>query len=94
MKKEVSCCDSCERILDRGGLRMKATGNSPEEVVDLCPECLAEILPEYSDRTGEELLAVQISREDFLVLMGDGTEEETEEDAQSVFEDTPVQTVR
>ena len=85
MKKEVSCCDSCEEILEVGGLRMATAGES-RQIIDLCAECLAEVLPEYTARTGEDFLTVQISEEDFLVLMGDGAEEDVEEASTEIAE--------
>lgn len=85
MKKEVFCCDSCDKFLTAGALRM-TTGGGSAETIDLCPECLADVLPDYSDQTGSDFLTVEISQEDFLVLMGDDGEEEIEEDSGEVME--------
>ena len=85
MKKEVTCCDSCERVLDGGGLRIRSENRSGEPI-DLCPECLAEVLPAFSEQTGEDFLKVQISDEDFLALSGDETEDDDEDEASEITE--------
>jgi len=77
MKKELICCDSCEKSLTRGGIRMQ-TGND-RETVDLCPDCVAKVLRDYAERTGTSFLAVQISREDYEILMAEGAEEGPED---------------
>jgi hypothetical protein len=51
MKKALICCDSCEKSLTRGGIRMQ-TGND-RETVDLCPDCVAKVLRDYAERTGQ-----------------------------------------
>ncbi len=79
MKKEVTCCDSCEKILEHGGLRI-ATPTQTEETIDLCVECLTEVLPEFSERTGRESLSVTIPEEDFLLLRGDDSEDGDDDD--------------
>ncbi|GEM_PF-1649712 len=85
MKKEVTCCDSCEKVLDGGGLRIRSE-NQAGEAIDLCPECLTEVLPVFSEQTGKDFLNVLISDEDFLALSGDDTEDDQEDEAPEITE--------
>ncbi len=78
MQKEVTCCDSCEKILTRGGIRMH-TGTDGE-TVDFCPDCIAALLPDYAARTKTSFLTVQISRNDYVVLAAKGREDQASED--------------
>ncbi|MGB6066312.1 MAG: hypothetical protein WBG50_16035 [Desulfomonilaceae bacterium] len=78
MQKEVTCCDSCEKILTRGGIRMY-TGTDGE-TVDLCPDCLTAVLPDYADRTRTSFLKVQISRDDYAVLAAKSQKKDASED--------------
>lgn len=82
MKREVVCCDSCEKILS-GGVRLQPETSSGE-FIDLCPECLAEVLPEFSERTRKDVLPVTISDDDFRVLRGDDGDDEGEEAGEAV----------
>jgi hypothetical protein len=77
VRREFTCCDSCEEILNAGGIRMVVEGN-PDQTVDLCPSCLAEVLPEYARMSRTDLLTVTISPEDFQLLMAEA--EDTEDD--------------
>lgn len=78
MKKEVVCCDSCEKILI-GGVRLQSE-MVPAEYIDLCSECLAEVLPEFSERTRKDVLIASISDDDFRVLRGDDGDDEGEDE--------------
>ncbi len=82
MKREVVCCDSCEKILS-GGVRLQPE-TSAGELIDLCPECLAEVLPEFSERTHKDVLAVTISDDDFRVLRGDDGDDEGDDSGENV----------
>jgi hypothetical protein len=81
MKKEVVVCDSCESVLQGGGIRLNCAaqeGEFAEETIDLCTECLTEVLHAYSNETGEDFLTVELAPDVFLVLRGDDLEDEEE----------------
>ncbi len=89
MKKEMIVCDSCEKVLYGGGIRVTSESRSADPI-DLCPECIAEVLGAYSEETGQAFLSAVISDEDFQVLSGpEDSEEEFDETDDSVASHVP-----
>ena len=81
MKKEVVVCDSCESVLQGGGIRLNCAvpaGEFAEESIDLCSECLSEVLHAYSNETGEDFLTAELAPDVFLVLRGDDLDDDEE----------------
>ena len=84
MKKEMIVCDSCERVLYGGGIRLTCESGSVDPI-DVCPECVAEVLGAFSEETGEKFLSAVISDEDFQVLSGpEESDEESDETEESL----------
>ncbi len=75
MKKEMICCDCCEEILREGGIRLVAKARE-EEPIDVCAECLGDLLIYYSKTTGRNLLTAEITEEALSVLRESDDEDE------------------
>lgn len=69
MKKDTLCCDFCEEIFDNGGFRIFSK-NKSNEPLDICGDCLAEVVSDYSQVTGKTVLVVETSDADYMVLSG------------------------
>jgi hypothetical protein len=70
MKKETLSCDFCEEIFSNGGFRIVSKDRSNESL-DICGDCLSEVVSDYAHVTGKTALEVKVSSADFQVLLGD-----------------------
>ena len=70
MKKETLSCDFCEEIFSDGGFRIVSKGRSNKSL-DICGDCLSEVVSDYAQVTGKTALTVEVSSADFKVLLGD-----------------------
>jgi hypothetical protein len=74
MNQTVTLCDSCEKVTTRG-IRL-IVGNDQNRLVDLCVDCLGEVLEAYEKVSGSGLLCASITEETYGHLMADDDESE------------------
>ena len=82
MKNGTVSCDFCEEIFSNGGFRIVSKDRSKASL-DICGDCLSEVVSDYAQVTGKTTLMVEVSSADFKILLGDDSTDGNPEEVPS-----------